>query len=259
MKKKNILISGGSSGIGFSIANDLIKQGHNVGIISRHESSKWVNRITNSWNNSENHIQCDLIKGNFVQIDNWLKKQKNLNALILCANYYGAGSRKDLLDTSKEDWINIFKVNVQSQFLLIKKCVPLLESSKNSIILSITSDVAFTPGEGRIAYASSKVASHKMMSSLSIELKAKNISVVELLPTNTVKTPGIEKRRPEGFSYKEYHSSGIFIKPASNLINLPNKKFSGKYIKVYNNRVIIKDSISDCECYGKRKKMERNE
>lgn len=34
---KNIVITGGTSGVGFSIATEIVKEGHNIIIVGRHE------------------------------------------------------------------------------------------------------------------------------------------------------------------------------------------------------------------------------
>ncbi|MFH0859330.1 MAG: SDR family NAD(P)-dependent oxidoreductase [Patescibacteria group bacterium] len=229
---KNILISGGSSGIGFAIAKQLIKENFNVGIISRENPKQWVKKPPIAWVIKSNYLKTNFLKFNQTIIKKWLKQNKYLNALILCANSYGNGARHNFSKTSLKEWQEIFQVNVNSQFQLIKLSLPYLSKKPNSLILGITSEVAFKSGEGRVAYASSKAASHNLLKNLAQELSNTNISIVELLPTNTVDTPGIRKRRSKSFDFSKYHSPDLFIKPSLSLINKKNIRFNGKYIKV---------------------------
>lgn len=235
---KSVLLTGGSSGIGSSIANSLINFNAKVGIVSRQHPNEWQHSPKSSWD-IKNWIKTDLGNFNKQNIKRWLDSVKRLQVLILCANSYGYNKRRPFIETGFKEWNEIFNVNLNSQFQIIKLTLPLLLKSKNALILSITSDVVFESGARRIAYAASKTASHKMFVSLAEELKNTSVSVVELLPTNTVDTPGIRKRRPKNFDFSAYHSPNIFINPTLSLIKKPNKKFSGKCLNVYNDRVNI--------------------
>jgi len=216
-----VLLTGGSSGIGRAIAKSLILNGANVGIISRRDPNSWEDGPPKIWDPQKNWLKLDINDTDATKrsIRKWLRKVDfKLNTVIHCAVSYGYGSRHPLIKTSLDEWDEIFSTNVRAQFVIIREVLPTLKKQSKSLILGITSDVAFKPGPGRIAYAASKAASHSLFSSLSEELKGSNIVAVELLPARTVTTSGIRKRSPIAFDFSSYYSPQIFVKPVVSIV-----------------------------------------
>ena len=75
MIKKNIIVTGGTDGIGLAIVKKLMDQNHNIFVIGKNAIKG--NNLLNSLNYSNlEFIQCDLSEKN--EVENLIKKIKNL-------------------------------------------------------------------------------------------------------------------------------------------------------------------------------------
>ena len=238
-KNLNILITGGTSGIGGSISKSLIKCGANVFVLSRRKSESWDIDVPDMWNKS-NLIVQDLTDLNSLEsnMSDIIKIMSNkIDVLILSAVYYGIGRRHSLCSTSLDEWNDIFKVNVFSQSIILKHVLPIMNSMSKALILAISSEVAVKNAPGRIAYGASKAASNSIMKSLKEEISSQNISIVQLLPLGMVATPGIKKRRDEDFDFSEYASSDSFLESTLEIIKNMGQEYNNMRIIIDNNGI----------------------
>ena len=120
VKGKNIIITGGSLGIGKETAKDLVKKGANVLITGRSENrlleakiytgSKIIEfDISDHENISENTKKCiDILDG-------------RVDVLI---NNAGIGVAKSIDELNIEDFLKVFNVNVFGLALFTKEIIP---------------------------------------------------------------------------------------------------------------------------------------
>lgn len=148
MRKKNILITGGTSGIGASVARNFSKKNDwNVIVGStRVAEAKELDNIfyVNLDVSSEDSVKkCfDLISKHYGQLD----------ALVNSAGYVEPLS---VQETSFENWTRTISVNLTGVFLTCKYAIPLLKDNK-SYIINIASTAGSTPRPGWAAYAAAK-------------------------------------------------------------------------------------------------------
>ncbi len=240
---KKILITGGSSGIGWDIAQTLIDNGAEVTVISRRHPSKWERGPFQGWDQKKQLLKADLrnVPKLIKKLEKWLRLNKmHVDVLIQSAITYGVGSRHSLLNTNLNEWEDIFTTNAQSQFVVIKTLLPVLMKQPAALVIGIVSDVVFKPGPGRIAYAASKSATHSLHVGLAEELADTNVKILELYPERGVATPGIAKRRPTEFvfSLKEYDGPNLFSEPLIPIIETLGKGLSGAPLVLRNNRLV---------------------
>jgi 3-oxoacyl-[acyl-carrier protein] reductase len=159
LMSKNILITGGSRGIGKAIAKQLEKDGYRVFA----PSSKELNlRSTDS---IAKYIEANL-------------KNKSLYALISNAGIFESGA---LENTREEAWLNLIDVNLNGAFRVTKACLPLLKKSENSNIIYISSVSA--KGESfASAYSASKAALNGLTKALAYELGSDGVNVNAIAP-----------------------------------------------------------------------------
>lgn len=240
---RKALMTGASSGIGWAIAQKLIKLGSEVTVISRRHPSEWENGSFADWNPETHWIQADVrdLATLIEKIQTWLELDGSfINVLIQSAVSYGEGSRHPLLETSIEEWDNIFTTNVRSEFAIIKTVLPTLLKQSAALIVGISSDVVFKPGPGRIAYAASKSASYSLHTGLAEELKDTAVSVVELYPERGLETPGIRKRRSKDFVFSpsEYDKADLFSEPLVPIVETFGKGLNGSTLAVTNGQLV---------------------
>lgn len=240
---RKVLMTGASSGIGWAIAQTLIQNGADVTVVSRRKPTDWEKGPLAGWDKEKQWIQADIsdIASLVEKLRTWLDLDGSfVNVLIQSAISYGFGSRHSLLDTSLEEWDNIFMTNVRSEFAVIKTILPALINQQAALIAGISSDVVFKPGAGRVAYSASKSASHSLHSGLAEELKDTSVNVVELYPERWIATPGIQKRRPSGFKFSphEYDAPDHFSEPLIPIVETLGHGLNGKLLVVRNNKLI---------------------
>lgn len=240
---RKVLMTGASSGIGWAIAQTLIHNGAEVTVISRRKPSEWEKGPLVDWDKEKQWIQADIrnVADLIEKLRSWLDLDGSfVNVLIQSAISYGFGPRHSLLDTSLEEWDNVFMSNVRSEFAIIKTILPALMAQPASLIAGVSSDVVFKPGAGRITYAASKSASYSLHTGLADELKDTSVNVVELYPERWVATPGIQKRRPPGFEFSstEYDSPDLFSEPLVPVVENFGRGLNGKLLVVRNNKLV---------------------
>ncbi len=237
-----ILVTGGSSGIGNSIARGLVVAGADVFIISRRPPNTWERPMPEAWPAKSNWIAADFyhIEKMIEVLNRWLNQEgENLNVLIHSAVTYGSNRRRPLLEMNLDEWDRVFKVGPYAYFGVSKAVLPYLLKQPSGLIISISSEVAYHSGPGRIDYAVSKAASRSFSMSIAEELKGSGVKVVDLLPENMVNTPGIRKRRPIGATLSNYASPDSFIPPILEVVRRMGEDMHGKAFMVTDRSEIL--------------------
>ncbi len=170
--KQTVLVTGASSGIGYSIAKNLIDSNYEV-----FGSSRKLPKGPYNWT----HLSCDLKdKSSIHQLCEILNKQiSKLDILINCAGY-GIGNAVEY--TSYEDALELYQVNVLGTFEITKKLLPLLRKSQKPKIINIGSVAGEITIPFQCFYSMSKSDLTVLTEALRIELKPFNIDVSIILP-----------------------------------------------------------------------------
>ncbi len=200
--KKVVLVTGASSGIGLSIANYL------------HHQKKYIvygtsRKINNSSNFSFNLIELDVTEKSSIQrcVAEILKKESKIDILI---NNAGVGITGPLEEIPTSEINKHFQINVFGPILLIKEVLPSMKSSKNGVIINITSVAGQIATPFRSIYSGGKAALDIISETLAMELRSLGIDVVSIAPGD-FKT-NISKRRfhspvMDNSDYKSYAES----------------------------------------------------
>lgn len=171
LANKNIVITGGSSGIGLNLKNKLIDLSCNVIDLSRRNKHD----ITN-----------------YAEIKKYVESNiTNIDILINCAGHI---EPKKILDMEIDEWNKHINVNLTSIFYLTK--IFINKFNNHGAILNISSPSAKKTREEWSAYCCSKAALNNFTLNCSNELKHNNIMVNAISPTKT-DTPMIERLFPE--------------------------------------------------------------
>ncbi|ATB69454.1 putative oxidoreductase [Sulfurospirillum diekertiae] len=187
MNSNTILITGGTSGIGFELARQLCKS--NTVIITGRDQEK-LDKVKSEL--KEVHVfQCTIDKHDEIVnlYENVSRMLPDLNILINNAgvmNRIDLQKERDIHKLTEEIMVNVVgTIDMSTQFL------PLLRQQKTAAIVNISSALAFVPLASTPVYCASKAALHSFTDSLRIQLKDTNIKVFELAPSVT-KTPLIK-------------------------------------------------------------------
>lgn len=219
---KNIIITGTSRGIGFELALQFAKAGHQVLAISRNIPQALL---------SNENISClsvDLSnESELNKVDEFLAKSwKQVDAVI-----HNAGSLllKPFLETTQEDFESIYKVNVFGVANLTRVCLPYLQKGSHVVTISsmggIQGSLKFA---GLAAYSSSKGAVITLSELLSEEYKERGISF-NVLALGSVQTEMLEEAFP---GYQAPISANEMANYIYDFTLTGNKYFNGKVLQV---------------------------
>jgi 3-dehydrosphinganine reductase len=194
-QNKLVLITGGSSGIGLSLAKQLAQAQANVWILARRpeQLDLAIKEIETCRKNSSQKFGCIAADvSNEQQINDELTKFIETNGvpdiLINCAGYAMPGLFTDL-DSDvfrKEMDVNYFGLVYTS-----KKIVPGMVTRRSGHIINLSSMAGFIGTIGYTAYCGSKFAVRGFTDTLRSELKNFGVRVSIVYPPDT-RTPGFE-------------------------------------------------------------------
>ncbi len=191
---KTAVITGGASGIGYSIAGLLAGEGALVVItdINIDEGEKAAKTIGERAVFMA-HDVADEEAWTRVIADT-LKRSGGLDILI---NNAGIGSPHVRPENADLDqWRRVQSVNLEGTFLGCKHALPAMESGNGGSIINISSVAAFVPIAGDLVYGASKAAVLQLTRSLALHCaqNQSNIRVNSIHP-GAIRTTGVESRR----------------------------------------------------------------
>ena len=172
-KKKNILITGASGGIGHALVKKFSSLGGNVvGSGTKTEKldlikKKYPNIKVKKFDLSEHSRIEEFIDDVFLQ----------LGGLDILINNAGTNVDNLSLRMKEEEWKKVIDINLTSTFLLTKHAIKKMLKNKFGRIVNITSVVGHTGNLGQSNYSASKAGIIGMSKSFAIEYAKKNITI----------------------------------------------------------------------------------
>jgi short-subunit dehydrogenase len=188
MTKKNILITGASSGIGRACALVLGKDGHHIILTGRNEQRliEVTKEVDNTEGSSQYFVADTRSSEEIDSIYNLAKNDlQNIDAIIINA---GVGRFGNIVDLSEDDFDVQFDTNVKAVFLWIKKVIPDFRKSNKGQIIVMSSNLGFDSFGRTSLYAATKHAVQAIVKAARDELKGTFIKVASLNP-GSVDTP----------------------------------------------------------------------
>lgn len=219
---KNIIITGTSRGIGFELALQFAKAGHQVLAISRKIAPEFLS------NQNITSLSVDLSEeDDLVQVQKFLSNTwKKVDIII-----HNAGSLllRPFAQTTQEDFENIYKVNVFGVANLTRLCLPYLQKGSHVVSISsmggIQGSMKFA---GLSAYSSSKGAVITLSELLAEEYKDSGIAF-NVLALGAVNTEMLHEAFP---GYEAPISANEMAEYIFNFALNGNKYHNGKVIQV---------------------------
>ena len=179
LEGKNIILTGGSLGIGKETAKALVDKGANVLITGRSEERL----ITASKYTGSQYIEFDI--GEIDTINENAKKCIELlgNRVDVLINNAGTGVRRSVEELNINDFLSVFNVNVFGLSLFTKEIVPLMKDQNGGTIINIGSTASLKGYKNGSIYSSSKFAVRCLTQCWQAELRPHNIRVSQINPS----------------------------------------------------------------------------
>lgn len=208
IENKTILITGGGTGIGFSIAKTLSGKGNRLILVGRREdklqhavaqlpqASYVVGDITNE---ADVNQLVQQVKTQYGGLDILIN-----NAGVITA--YPLDSAEGVYEKAKFE----MDLNYLSVVRLTERFLPFLKASKEAAIINIESIVSYLPATTIATYSASKAALHSYSQSLRLVLEKTHpqIQVFEVFPpyvdTDMTKGFEVEKLSPDEIAQDIY-------------------------------------------------------
>jgi 3-oxoacyl-[acyl-carrier protein] reductase len=176
LENKNIIITGGSRGLGRGIALVLAKHGANIAFTY---SSSVDSAISLTEEISTLNVKC---KGYQSNAANFEDSQKLVDQILLDFDNIdvlinNAGITKDnlLMRMTEEDFDKVIDVNLKSVFNMVKAVQRTFLKNKSGSIVNISSIVGVKGNAGQANYAASKAGIIGFSKSIALELGSRNI------------------------------------------------------------------------------------
>lgn len=177
LKDKTVVVTGGNSGIGKSIATLFHQQGSNIAIFGRDQQK--LNGVAKELQDRVLGVQGDVTK--LSDIDKLYqevsKTYGNIDVLVVNAGIAGPG-KVDSMDEHQFD--TIINTNLKGAYFTVQKAVPILNN--NAAIILISSMAGHGGWPGLSVYSATKAAVSVLAQSFSADLIDRGIRVNAISP-----------------------------------------------------------------------------
>lgn len=176
------LITGGSSGLGKSLAMQMAARGHNLVLVAlAGEGLDLVKYLIESEHKVKVAIyECDLTKlEELKKLSSWVKQNYEINVLI---NNVGLGAACSYTSTEFDFIDKMIKLNMRAVSFLTHQLIPMLRRNRSSYILNIASILSYYPSGYKSVYPASKAFVYHFSLGMAEELRGKGIHVSVLNP-----------------------------------------------------------------------------
>jgi len=187
LKKPNyVLITGGTSGIGYELAKLFAQEGYNLVIVARD-----LAELENTAAGFSQQYEVEVVKickdlfdtrNAFALYEEVLDKGIEVSILV---NDAGQGQYGKFIDTDIQRELDIIQLNISSLVVLTKLFVKDMLQRGNGKILNLSSIASKVPGPFQSVYHGTKAFVQSFTEAIRAELKDCGITVTALLPGAT--------------------------------------------------------------------------
>jgi acetoacetyl-CoA reductase len=183
LKDKVAIVTGGSRGIGSSIALELAKNGVKI-VINYNSNSAAADKMVaeiKEIGGDAYAVQADVSV--IADAENLINETvKHFGKVDILINNAGITRDSTFKKLSEEDWRKVIDVNLNSVYNTTSKALPHLLESDAGRIINISSIIGQAGGFGQTNYAAAKAGLIGYTKSLALELAKSNVTVNAICP-----------------------------------------------------------------------------
>ncbi len=190
------VVTGGSRGIGKSIAEALLEKGFTVIVTARNKGTE-IEELEKAYGKNILFVPCDISRqedrkklASFVN--------DSFGRLDLLVNNAGVApkERRDILEITPEDFDYLTDINLKGTFFVTQELTPVLTANEKSRIVNISSMSAYTASVNRGEYCISKAGISMITKLFAARLAEYGVSVIEIRPgiIETDMTAGVKEK-----------------------------------------------------------------
>ncbi|UPK68497.1 SDR family oxidoreductase [Chitinophaga filiformis] len=212
LTNQTILITGGTSGIGYHLAVRLHENNNKVIICGRRKDR--LSEISSAHPGIDTYV-CDMEDADQrVMLAEWaINTHPSLNVLV---NNAGILHYVDLTKPVDQQQLTAeVTTNLIAPIHLSGLMIAHLQKQENPAIMNVTSGLAFTPIANMPVYCATKAGMHAFTMSLRHQLKNTSIKVFEIIPpavkTNLGKSDGNDDTGHDAMDVKEFVEQVLLV------------------------------------------------
>ena len=257
-QNKNVLITGGSRGIGKAIALRLAAGGANIAVAAKtvEPHPKLDGTIYSAAEEIKKAgaakvlpLQADIRYEESIQqaVDSTVKEFGGIDILI---NNASAISLTPTEQTEAKRWDLMHGINVRGTFLVSKACIPHLKNAHNPHILNLSPPLNMDPRwfAPHLAYTMSKYGMSMVVYGLAEELKPHRIAANALWPKTTIATAAVENLLGGDFLIQRSRTPEIVADAAWYILQRPSHECSGNFF--IDEEVLAAEGVMDFTKYA---------
>lgn len=184
LENKTIIVTGGASGIGYAIVEELIADGANVVVCDMNPNPP---AFTGAKDGQVTYIVTNVTSSASVNemVEKAVKTYGRIDAIV---NNAGINIPRLLVDEGQqyeldEDvWDKVMNVNLKGVFLCAQAAARIMVKQGSGVIINMSSESGLEGSEGQSVYAASKNAVNSLTRSWAKELGKKGVRVVGVAP-----------------------------------------------------------------------------
>lgn len=185
-KDKVVVVTGGTSGIGFAVVQDFLKEGADV-IMSASGEPRGLaveKKLKEQYGEKISFFCCDVsneedVKKLFAYV------RERYCRLDILHNNAGVCIGGNLENTTNEEWEKTLNVNLKGAFLCSKYALNMLKESSSGVIINTVSELGIIATPDCLAYLCSKGGLMQLTRGMAIELAPYGIRVNAVCPAGT--------------------------------------------------------------------------
>jgi len=172
--KKTCIITGGSSGIGFSIMELFIANDYQVFNLDIKPATIGTFK------------QCDVT--NLNQVNDVITKISDDHSIDVLVSNAGIHFSGNIENTSEAEFDRVFSINVKGAYAAVKAVLPNMKANKAGSIILMASDQALIAKQNSFAYNLSKMSLASIAKTTALDYASFNIRANAVCP-GTIETP----------------------------------------------------------------------
>jgi len=209
LKNKIAVITGGSIGIGYAVAQAFAQEGVHVALCARGEerAKEAAQALQNRYGIKAIGVRADVSKAE--DIDNFVQEiEKEFEGVDILVNNAGTGSAEKIMEAPDEKWQFYWDLHVMAAVRMSRALVPLMRKRGGGVIINNASICARQPLDYEPIYNVTKAALAMFSKCLANEVIKDNIRVNSINP-GLIRTPDWDKTasivsKEKGMTPEEY-------------------------------------------------------
>jgi citronellol/citronellal dehydrogenase len=254
---KNVLITGGSRGIGKAIALRLAKEGANIAIAAKttEPHPKLEGTIFTAAEEIRQlgvqvlPLQCDI--RNEEQIEAAVNKTvETFGGIDILVNNASAISLTPTEQTEPKRFDLMMDIEIRGTFFMCRSCIPHLKKSSNAHILNLSPPINLNPKwlSQHLAYTISKYGMSMIVAGLAEELRPFKIAANALWPKTTIATAAVQNLLGGDVLMQMSRKPEIVADAAFHIVKQQASLCTGNFFT--DEEVLIKEGITDFSSYA---------